>query len=57
MWNIECSSHKFQRGTKTDREPSTHRNAPSLAFELDGVEGGLHEMMLAVVGVDDELAI
>lgn len=57
MWNIECSSHKFQRGTKIDREPSTHRNAPSLDFELHGVEGGLGKMDVGVVGVDHQFAI
>ena len=30
---------------------------PPLAFELDGVEGGLQEMDGAVVSVDDELAV
>lgn len=33
------------------------RSAPSLAFELDSVEGGLEEMDVAVVGVDNELAV
>ena len=57
MWSIEYSSHKSQRGPKTDSESSRDHSIPALHFELDGVEGGLQEMDGAVVGVDDELAI
>jgi len=32
-------------------------STPSLHLELDGVEGGLQEMDVAVVGGDDEVAI
>lgn len=36
---------------------ATHHSIPALYFELDGVEGGLQEMNLSPVAIDDELAI
>ncbi len=36
---------------------SNPSNATSLRFELDSIEGGLHQMDGAVVGGDDEVAV
>jgi hypothetical protein len=56
MWSIEYSSHKFQRGPKTDSESSRDHSIRSLNFEPHSVEGRLQEMNLAPVASDHELA-